>query len=176
MHSKVVHAVYRVMDDAGHPTLRFNFRGVGSSAGSYSGGHGEVEDLAAAAAYARSRSGGRSLWIAGFSFGSWIGLTYALRDADVRLVVGLGLPVSVNVDGRRFDFLERLPWPLLLVQGDHDRYGSAADIAAFRDRLRPAGTVELRVVAHSDHFFTGRIEALRAALRDGLAALAPSGT
>jgi alpha/beta superfamily hydrolase len=175
MHSKVVHTVYRVLEDRGHPTLRFNFRGVGKSEGTYSGWDGEIGDLEAAAAYARGRTGGRVLWIAGFSFGSWIGLNFALRDPNVAMMIGLGLPAGGNVDGRQFAFLDRVPWPLLMVQGDHDRYGSVADITALRDRLAGLGRVELRLVPHADHFFTGRIEALRGALNDGLSALAPGG-
>src|SRR5262245_60364854 len=77
MHSKVVHTVYRVLEERGHPTLRFNFRGVGQSAGAYSGWDGEIGDVAAAAAYARKRTGARPLWVAGFSFGSWMGLNFA---------------------------------------------------------------------------------------------------
>jgi len=175
MHSKVVHTVFRSLEAGGHPTLRFNFRGVGKSAGSYSGWYGEVDDLAAAVSYARKRTGRSRLWVAGFSFGSWIALTYALRDPDVSQVIGLGLPVTANIDGRTFDFLDRLPWPLLLVQGDHDRYGSEADITALRDRLAALGRVTLRIVPRADHFFTGRIEGLRHALDDGLAALALGG-
>lgn len=175
MHSKVVHTVYRVLEERGHPTLRFNFRGVGKSEGKYSGWDGEIGDLEAAAVYARGRVGARSLWIAGFSFGSWIGLNFALRDPDVGLMIGLGLPASGNVDGRKFDFFDRVPWPFLMVQGDHDRYGSVADITALRDRLAPMGRVELRVVAHADHFFTGKIEALREALNEGINALASGG-
>ena len=172
MHSKVVHTVYKALEAGGHATLRFNFRGVGQSEGSYSGWFGEVDDLAAAAAYARQRSGRSRIWTAGFSFGSWIALTYSIRDPDVAQVIGLGLPVTATIDGRTFDFLDRLPWPLLLVQGDHDRYGSEADIAALRDRLAALGRVTLRVVPRADHFFTGRIEGLRHALNDGLTALA----
>ncbi len=174
MHSKVVHTVYRVLEARGHPTLRFNFRGVGKSEGKYSGWDGEIGDLEAAAAYARGRAGSRPLWIAGFSFGSWIGLNFALRDPDVAIMIGLGLPASGNVDGRQFEFLDQVPWPFLMVQGDHDRYGSVADITALRDRLAPLGRVELRVVAHADHFFTGKIEALREALNDGIRALTSS--
>lgn len=177
MHSKVVHTVYRVLEDSGHPTLRFNFRGVGKSAGAYSGPGwaGEVEDLAAAAAYARARTGRSRLWVAGFSFGSWIALTYAMRDPDVAQAIGLGLPVTANLDGRRFDFLDRLPWPLLLVQGDHDRYGSVEDVRALHDRLSRLGRTALRIVPRADHFFTGRIEGLRHALEEGLATLAVGG-
>jgi len=175
MHSKVVHAVYRVLEERGHPTLRFNFRGVGKSEGTYSGWDGEIEDLESAAAYARRRTGSRSLWIAGFSFGSWIGLNFALRDPEVAFMIGLGLPASGNVDGRKFEFFDRVPWPFLMVQGEHDKYGSVADITALRDRLARLGRVELRVVAGADHFFTGKIEALRKALNAGINALAPGG-
>ena len=175
MHSKVVHTVYRVLEERGHPTLRFNFRGVGKSEGTYSGWDGEIGDLEAAAAYARRCVASQPLWIAGFSFGSWIGLNFALRDSKVEFMIGLGLPASGNVDGRKFEFLDRVPWPLLLVQGDHDRYGSVAAIEALRARLAGMGRVELRVVAGADHFFTGKIEALREALKDGIHALATRG-
>ena len=72
MHSKVVHTVYRVLDARGHPSLRFNFRGVARSEGNFSGWNDEVEDVAAAAAFARERTGQNELWGAGFSFGSWV--------------------------------------------------------------------------------------------------------
>jgi alpha/beta superfamily hydrolase len=175
MHSKVVHTVYRVLEASGHPTLRFNFRGVGASQGAYSGRDGEVGDLAAAVSYARGRTGRSRLWVAGFSFGSWIALRYALGDPDVAQVIALGLPVTANIDGRRFDFIDRVPWPLLLVQGDRDRYGSAEDIRTFHARLSSLGRAGLRIVPDADHFFTGRIEPLRHALEDGLAALAAGG-
>jgi alpha/beta superfamily hydrolase len=95
-----------------------------------------------------------------------------MADPDVSQVIGLGLPVTANIDGRRFDFLDRLPWPLLLVQGERDRYGSVDDIRTLRDRLARLGRVTLRIVPDADHFFTGRIEALRRALNEGMTALA----
>ncbi len=171
MHSKVVHAVHRVLSGAGHPTLRFNFRGVGRSEGHYSGGEGEVEDVAAAAAFARARAGGPALWGAGFSFGAWAGLRWALRDRGLDRFIALGLPA----DAFALDFLAEAPAPLLIVQGDHDRYGSVASVEALAHRLRASGPVEVRVVASADHFFTGRLAALADALRDGLGFPAPGG-
>lgn len=168
MHSKVVHTVYRVLDDAGHPTLRFNFRGVGASAGSYSGWDGEVGDVAAAAAYARERSGRQPLWVAGFSFGSWVSSKWALTDSAVERFIGLGMPVSTNIDGRTFEYLDRPPAPMLIVQGDHDQYGSQDATRALVERLKTKGEVTVRFVSHADHFFTGRLKELAAALRDGL--------
>jgi alpha/beta superfamily hydrolase len=168
MHSKVVHTVYRVLHQAGHPTLRFNFRGAGRSEGSFSGWDGEVEDVAAAAAYARERTHTTALWLAGFSFGSWVGATWALRDGHVERFIGLGMPVSVKIDRRTFDFLDRPPAPMLIVQGDGDQYGSREAILALAERLRAGGQVEVRFVERADHFFTGRLTQLAAALRGGL--------
>ena len=168
MHSKVVHTVYRVLHEAGHPTLRFNFRGAGKSEGSFSGWDGEVEDVAAAAAYARERKGSGALWLSGFSFGSWVGAKWALRDGRVERFLGLGMPVSVKIDDRSFDFLDRPPAPMLIVQGAQDRYGSREAILALAERLRAKGPVELRIVEGADHFFTGHLTQLAAALRSGL--------
>jgi uncharacterized protein len=168
MHSKVVHTVYKVATEAGHPTLRFNFRGVGMSEGSYSGGDGEVGDVAAAAAYAREQTGLAPIWLAGFSFGSWVGAMWATKDDHLERFIALGMPVSKNIDGRTFDFLIRLPAPMLVVQGDRDQYGSREDVLKLVGRLQPHGPVEARFVADADHFFTGRLKELAAALRDGL--------
>ena len=168
MHSKVVHTLYRVLDAARHPTLRFNFRGVGASAGSYSGWDGEVGDVAAAAAFARERTGRRELWVAGFSFGSWVTAKWALGDDAVERFIALGVPASRNIDDRTFDFLDRPPAPTLIVQGDRDQYGSREAVLALAARLRAKGEVTVRFVSDSDHFFTGRLKELAAALRQGL--------
>jgi len=168
MHSKVVHTVYKVLDQAGHPTLRFNFRGVGMSGGHYSGGDGEVCDVAAAAALARDLTGLEALWLAGFSFGSWVGAKWAMGDGHLERFIAVGMPVTVNIDGRTFVFLTRPPAPMLIVQGDHDQYGSREDILTLVARLKPHGRVEARFVADADHFFTGRLTQLAAALRGGL--------
>ena len=172
MHSKVVHTVCRVLDQAGHPTLRFNFRGVGRSEGRYSGSNGEVGDVGAAAAYARARAGARPLWLAGFSFGAWVGLQWAVGNGGIGRLIAIGLPV----DRFSFEFWTALPAPLLIVQGDRDPYGSPAGVEALAARLRPLGPVDVVVVAHSDHFFTGRLSALTDALRTGLALTPRRGT
>jgi alpha/beta superfamily hydrolase len=168
MHSKVVHTVYKVLHEAGHPTLRFNFRGAGKSEGNFSGWDGEVEDVAAAARYARERTGTGPLWLAGFSFGSWVGSMWALRDGQVERFIGLGMPASTNIDGRTFDFLDRPPAPMLIVQGTRDQYGSRESIVALGERLRAKGSVEVRFVEGADHFFTGHLTQLAHALKDGL--------
>jgi len=164
MHSKVVHTVYRVLDAAGHPTLRFNFRGVGRSQGRYSGWNEEVADFAAAAAYARERTRRTALWAAGFSFGSWVGLQWALSDTNVERFLALGLPV----ESHSFDFLDRLPWPLAIVQGERDRYGPPEALEAAASKWRRFGPVTVKIVKGADHFFTGKLAELEQALEEVL--------
>jgi len=162
MHSKVVHTVYRVLSERGHPTIRFNFRGVGTSEGAYSGWSEETGDVAAAAAFAREKTGKRPLWAAGFSFGAWIALQWALGDDAVERCLALGLPVGEHA----FDFLTRLPWPLAVIQGERDRYGSSAQIEALRSRVSPSERFTVRTVPDADHFFTGKLDALQKALEE----------
>ena len=173
MHSKVVHTVYRVLNHAGHPSIRFNFRGVGASHGSFSGWDGEVADVAAAAAFARAETGLTPVWLAGFSFGSWVGSKWALGEpaGGIERMILLGVPVDRNVDDRSFEHLDaaaKLPAPILIVQGEKDQYGSPASVLALRDRLAARGTVEARIVEGADHFFTGKLHQLEAALKEGL--------
>lgn len=168
MHSKVVYTVFRVLHEAGHATLRFNFRGVGASAGTYSGWDGEVGDVAAAVAFARRETGVTPVWIAGFSFGSWVCSRWAINDPNVERMILLGVPVDRNVDDRTFDHLTRLPAPTLIVQGERDRYGSPEGVARLAERLKAFGPVDVRIVAGADHFFTGKLRELEAALKGGL--------
>jgi alpha/beta superfamily hydrolase len=162
MHSKVVHTVYRVLDGAGHPTLRFNFRGVGRSAGTFSGWNEEIGDFAAAAAFARSHTSASKLWGSGFSFGSWIGLQWALADPSVERFLALGVPAK----NHSFEFLDRLPWPLAIVQGERDQYGDPDALAALTQAWERLGPVTVRIVKDADHFFTGKLAELTRALEE----------
>jgi alpha/beta superfamily hydrolase len=162
MHNKVVHTVYRVLDQAGHPTLRFNFRGVGRSEGQYSCCNEELGDFAAAAAFARQRTGVKKIWVAGFSFGCWIGLQWALTDPDIARFIALGVPV----ENHAFQFLDRLPWPLSIVQGELDQYGGAKTLETFVEQWKRLGPVTYRIVKGADHFFTGKLPELEQALKE----------
>src|SRR3989442_386300 len=72
MHNKVVHRVAVTLLNLGAAVLRFNFRGVGKSAGVYGDGDGELEDARAALGFMRGRYSGAREWVAGFSFGAWV--------------------------------------------------------------------------------------------------------
>lgn len=125
LHNPVVFHADRELHRAGYTTLRFNFRGVGASEGSYDQGRGEVEDVAAAAAWLRGLAGGPMLLV-GFSFGSYCASRYMLEDENVRALVCIGLPLAAY----SFEHLKLLRRPYAVVQGTDDEYGSP-------DMLRP---------------------------------------
>jgi alpha/beta superfamily hydrolase len=161
--NKVVHTVARAFQELGIPTLRFNFRGVGASAGVHDAGRGEVEDAYAAIRWGSERWPARQLWLAGFSFGAFVAARAAgVIDAE-RLVL-VAPPVA------RFDFsavsAPRCPW--LVVQGEADDLVDVRAVRAWTRALVPAPT--LIILPGVDHFFHGRLHELKAALQGGLRA------
>src|ERR1051326_5967971 len=99
MHNKTVFRLATALNEVGIPTLRFNFRGVGLSSGSYDEGRGEQDDIRSALDELEQRFPNVALCVAGFSFGAWTGLAVGCAEARVRQLVGVGVPVaSLPVD------------------------------------------------------------------------------
>ena len=160
MHTKVVHRAARILSDRfSLAALRFNFRGVGASAGSYDEGRGETEDVVAAGTWLRRRQPKGPFVLSGFSFGSLCALHAAARLApDVLFLIGL--PVD-RWDGAA---PAAQPWRVVWVQGDADEFSSpekARAIAAAR------GWTFLSV-AGADHFFAGKLDAFEKVAGDAL--------
>ena len=162
MHNKVVYNAAKTMDALGIPTLRFNFRGAGLSAGEHDKGRGERGDVQAALDFLAAQFPGVPLLLAGFSFGSFVGLHVGCRDARAVELIGLGIPVN-STD---FSFLQDCPKPKLFVQGAEDQFGARKKVEAVVDRL--PGENRLVVVENADHFFAGHIDELNAAISDWL--------
>lgn len=163
MDNKVVYTVARAFLDAGAPTLRFNFRGVGESEGVYDGGRGETEDALAVIAQGRERWPQAELWLAGFSFGGAVAVRAAARAGCSRLVSVA--PALSLTSGPDFVW-PTCPW--LIVQGDADDVvdpREAQKLAAQRD---PAP--QLATLAGAGHFFHGRLPELREAVSQFLRA------
>src|SRR5215470_294785 len=93
MHNKVVYQAAKALDSLGLPVLRFNFRGAGQSEGEHDRGIGEAGDVFAALDFTSAEFAGIPQLIAGFSFGSMVGLRVGCEDERVRLLIGLGMPV-----------------------------------------------------------------------------------
>ena len=160
MHNKVICRAAQAFERMGWPVLRFNFRGVGASEGSFGDGVGESGDVAAALDWLASEHPGIPLVVAGFSFGCVVGLPAAARDPRVSHLVGIGTPTD------RFDFdaLAGTTTPKLFVQGDRDEHGALEELRNGLERV--ARPWELVVIRNADHFFTGRLEALQKAIVD----------
>jgi hypothetical protein len=162
MHNKVVFRAAKAALLSGLPTLRFNFRGAGKSAGTFTGGDGEREDVRAALDYLAAHFPGLPVCLMGFSFGSWVGLAVGATDARVSTLVGLGLPVSsIN-----FDFLRDVRKPKLILQGTRDEFGPVAQVSElYRSLAEPK---QIHWVEGADHFFAGKLDELQEALRQFL--------
>ena len=161
MQNKVVHTLARAAQDAGATSLRFNFRGVGTSAGLHDNGMGESDDAVAVADWCRRELGAAKLWSLGFSFGSYVALRLAAaRNAE--LLVTVAPPVQ------RFDFAElmvpRCPW--LVVQGDADLLVNHEAVLGWTRTLDPAPQVE--ILSGAEHFFHGRLTVVRALVGEWL--------
>lgn len=162
MHTKAVYRAAQALNEAGLVALRFNFRGVGSSTGSYDEGVGEQDDARAALAWLEQRYAQLPLIAGGFSFGSKVALTVGSDDARVVGLVGLGLPIDRD-EAYDFGFLADAGKPTLVVQGENDEFGSGEGIAEVVAGL--GSHVTLVRVPESDHYFTDRLDELRAAVR-----------
>jgi alpha/beta superfamily hydrolase len=158
MHNKVVYQAAKSLDALGVPVLRFNFRGAGLSDGGHDRGRGEQDDVRTALDFLASEFPGVPLLLAGFSFGSWVGIRVGCEDSRVALLVGLGIPVN-STD---FSFLRQCHKPKLFVHGSNDEHGAIEKVKA----LMPALPREnhLVVVEGADHFFTGKLDQLDRAI------------
>ena len=163
MHNKVVFHAMKALNGLGLPVLRFNFRGVGTSAGEHDHGHGEQQDVRVALDYLAKRFG-KPIVFAGFSFGAAIGLRAAVPHPEVVALAALGLPV--NADGREYTygFMDHCDKPKLMLSGGQDEFATAAQLEKVFARL--AEPKRLVIVPEADHFFTGHLETLRAELGD----------
>jgi uncharacterized protein len=160
MHTKAVYQAAKALARSGVAVLRFNFRGVGRSAGTHDGGPGEMDDYRAGLDFMAARYPGLPLWAAGFSFGSWIAWSVALDDVRVPLMLGIGLPVN------RFDFSPVAPTTKakFLIHGELDELIPLKDVRRFySDLLEPK---ELVVIDGADHLFDGKTSLVGEAVED----------
>jgi alpha/beta superfamily hydrolase len=159
--NKVTATLARTMNAMGVPALRFNFRGVGASAGDFASGVGETEDLLAVIRQTHALYPDRALWLAGFSFGAYVALRASQRIAVERLIT-VAPPVNL------YDLSELTapdcPW--LLLQGKDDEVVPFKDVSKWVSRLYPApDTVYLDDVGH---YFHGKLSTLQTLITNWL--------
>jgi len=162
LQNKVVHTLARAARDRGVASVRFNFRGVGASAGRYDDGRGETEDAIAVADWARRELGAAELWALGFSFGSFVAFRLA-SERRATLLITVAPPVQ------RFEFarLAAPGCPWLVLQGDADELVDHEAVLGWTRTVSPPP--EVRILAGAEHFFHGRLTELRGILGGWLA-------
>ena len=151
--NNVVWTAHWAFQARGWATLRFNFRGVGESTGTYGQGLGEVEDLAAAREFLAARVPG-PVFLAGYSFGAYVAARALLQGLAAQGAILISPPVAFM----DLTFLPQVPGLELIVAGDRDDLCPLVALKALLSR-HPAPP-ELAVVAGGDHFFSGREEEL----------------
>jgi alpha/beta superfamily hydrolase len=162
MNNKVVYQAAKSLDALSIPVLRFNFRGAGLSEGVHDRGHGEQGDVRAALDFLASTFPGVPLLLAGFSFGSWVGMRVGCEDLRVSRLIGLGIPVN-STD---FSFLRQCDKPKLFVHGSNDEHGAIEKVKALIPTL--PGENHFVAVEDADHFFAGRLDQLDRAINEWL--------
>ena len=161
MFNKVVTTLERSLGELGLTTLRFNFRGVGQSEGGHDEGRGEADDLIAIARWVQQERPGDALWLAGFSFGSYVVLRAASRLAPLQLIL-IAPPVG------RWDFgdIKLPPCPVLIVQGEDDDVVDPQAVFAWAEAQDPQPT--LIRMPETGHFFHRRLIDLRGAVKNAV--------
>ena len=158
LHNKVVFRAARGLENANIATLRFNFRGVGASAGKHEEGEGEQEDVMAAIEWAKRKHPGKKLIVGGFSFGAWVASRVACELPEVDAIFLIGTPVN-KYD---FGFLRHCEKPILFLHGTEDEQGDVEKLEKMAQQFRNAETV---IVTGADHFFSKQLDAVDETIR-----------
>lgn len=152
MNNKVVYNLHYAFFNMGFTVLRFNFRGVGRSQGEFDQGVGELSDAAAALDYLQHLNpNAKHCWVAGFSFGSWIGMQLLMRRPEISGFVS----VAPNANIYDFSFLAPCPSSGLIINGTADKVVPAADVDALVEKLHEQKgiTITHEQIEGADHFF-----------------------
>jgi len=166
MHTKAVYQGAKGLARIGCAVLRFNFRGVGRSAGNFDQGDGEKADFSAALDYMAARYPDKPLWAAGFSFGAWVALEVGAADSRVTALIGIAPPVATSISGHDYTFEHTLvsTKPKFLVQGEADEVCPIEGMWAFYGKLQEPK--ELVTIDAADHLFDGKATEVGEALED----------
>ena len=167
MNNKVVYTLYHTFARKGFSVLRFNFRGVGRSQGAYDRGEGELSDAASALDWLQGYNANASAcWVAGFSFGAWIGMQLLMRRPEITSFVSVSPPANLY----DFTFLAPCPSSGLVVQGGDDEVVPEASVAKLIQKLTNQRdiVIDYHIVPGANHFFTDRQDELSHHLDDYL--------
>ncbi|CAI8402262.1 MAG: alpha/beta hydrolase [SAR116 cluster bacterium MED-G04] len=167
MNNRVSLAMYNHFKERGFSVLRFNFRGVGRSMGTYNNGEGELSDAATALDWIENQCpNARACWVAGFSFGAWIGMQLMMRRPEI---VGF-VAVTPPANDKDFTFLAPCPSSGVILHGEADGTVPPESVARLVDRIQTQKGVEvdMRFIPDANHFFTSHLDQLMVEMGDYL--------
>jgi alpha/beta superfamily hydrolase len=159
MNNKVVYSLYQTFQQRGFSVLRFNFRGVGRSQGKFDRGEGELSDAAAALDWLQTwNPNAPQCWIAGFSFGAWIGMQLLMRRPEISGFISVAPPANIY----DFSFLAPCPSSGLVVQGDQDNVVPQESVQKLVTKLTHQRGIKIdyQIVPGASHFFTEHLDTL----------------
>ena len=157
MNNKVVYNLHYAFYNIGFTCLRFNFRGVGRSQGEYDQGVGELADAAAALDYLQAMNpNAKHCWVAGFSFGAWIGMQLLMRRPEIGGFISVAPPANMY----DFSFLAPCPSSGLIINGTADRVVPPVEIEGLVEKLQQQKgiTITHELIADAGHFFDPGME------------------
>ncbi len=159
MNSKATYALFRCFADRGFNTVRFNFRGVGRSEGTFDHGEGELTDAASVLDWLQAEHpSSTNFWVAGFSFGAWIGMQLLMRRPELNGFISISPPANMY----DFTFLAPCPVSGTIVQGTQDEIVPEEAVRRLANRLNIQRGIDIdyRAIPQADHFFTGKLPLL----------------
>ncbi|MGI6244906.1 MAG: alpha/beta hydrolase [Pseudochelatococcus sp.] len=159
MNNQIVYNLYYTFVNRGFSALRFNFRGVGRSQGVFDHGAGELSDAAAALDWVQSvNPEARNCWIAGVSFGAWIGMQLLMRRPEIE---GF-LSIAAMANRYDFSFLAPCPSSGLFVHGEQDRVAPLREVIGVIEKVKTQKgiVIEHAIIPGANHFFDGQVDPL----------------
>jgi alpha/beta superfamily hydrolase len=167
MNNKIVQLLYQTFVKRGFATLRFNFRGVGKSQGLFDNGIGELSDSASALDWVQSiHPEAETTWVAGVSFGAWIGMQLLMRRPEIRGFISIAPPANMY----DFSFLAPCPSSGIIVQGEADEVVTPSAVQKLVDKLRTQRhiTINHELIPGANHFFANELDLLMKEVDDYL--------
>ena len=159
MNNQIVYQLFYMFQKRGFTTLRFNFRSIGRSQGEFDHGAGELSDAASALDWVQSlHPDSKSCWVAGYSFGAWIGMQLLMRRPEIEGFISVAPQPNIY----DFSFLAPCPSSGLIINGDADKVAPEKDVSGLVDKLKQQKGILIthRIVNDANHFFSGQMDTL----------------
>ncbi len=161
MNNHIVHMLYNIFTKRGFATLRFNFRGVGRSQGEFDNGIGELSDAASALDWLQQYNPeAQTTWVAGFSFGAWIGMQLLMRRPEIKGFISIAPPANLY----DFGFLAPCPSSGIIINGSADEVVTPIGVQKLVDKLKTQKhiTITHETIEGANHFFEKEMDQLQA--------------